>query len=119
MGNTINDQNTDQVQAKYVLELANGPVSDTAAQILESKKIVIIPDTIANAGGVIVSYLEWIQNKNNHIWSEEEVNSELEKYLTRAVEEVDNYSRAHNLSLKEAAIAIAIRRIIKAKRGIN
>src|SRR3990167_2123583 len=81
LGNTINDQNTDQVQAKYVLELANGPVSDTAAQILESKKIVIIPDTIANAGGVIVSYLEWLQNKNSHIWSEEEVNSELEKYL--------------------------------------
>lgn len=86
--NTIDNQNADSVKAKYILELANGPVSDAAAQTLASKNTIIIPDIIANAGGVVVSYLEWLQNKNKQLWSEEKVNNQLEKYLTKAVSRV-------------------------------
>jgi glutamate dehydrogenase/leucine dehydrogenase len=104
------------VKAKIILELANGPVSEAAYDYLTKQGVLIIPDVLANAGGVIVSYLEWLQNREGEQWPEAKVNAELERYLTRATREIYGYSQQHKLPLKEAAFAVAIQRILQ-KRG--
>ncbi len=115
LGDVITKDNMDQVKAKMILELANGPVSESAYEYLTTHGKVVIPDILANAGGVIVSYLEWLQNKNNEHWDEAKVNKELEKYLVRATRDTYQYSEKEGVSLKEAALSIAIRRILEAK----
>jgi glutamate dehydrogenase (NAD(P)+) len=116
LGDVVNAKNMNEVKAKIILELANGPVSETAHEYLTKKGVVIIPDIIANAGGVVVSYLEWMQNKKNEHWSRDRVNKELEEYLKKAVDDVFNeQSKYKEFSLKETALALAIRRILKAK----
>ena len=104
----VNDQNVDDVKAKLILELANGPVSYGAYKKLSHSKVIDVPDILANAGGVIVSYLEWLQNKNNERWSEEKVNAELEKYLVAATDKVIKHTKNKKMTLKEAAFAEAI-----------
>lgn len=116
LGDVITEANMKDVKAKIILELANGPVSETAYEYLTKQGVIIIPDVLANAGGVIVSYLEWLQNRQGEQWSEDRVNDELERYLTKAVKDVYAYSEQHQLPLKEAAFAIAIQRILE-KRG--
>ena len=111
----INEKNMRRVKAKMILELANGPVHDKAANYLYSQGVVIIPDVLANAGGVIVSYLEWLQNKSDEHWSKEKVNQELERYLTKAVSRAYQFSESQKVSLKEAAFALAIQRILEAR----
>ncbi len=118
LGDVVTDQNMKSVKAKFVLELANGPVSEAAHDYLIKKGVVVIPDVLANAGGVIVSYLEWLQNRAGEQWSEDKVNTELERLLVKATHDVYDYMTKHKLSLKEAAFAIAIRRILD-KRGDN
>lgn len=110
-GNTITAQNVDKIKAKYILELANGPVTDEAAQMLNDKGVVIIPDIIANAGGVVVSYLEWRQNLTKKRWSETTVNKKMAEILTKATRECFDYALAHHLPLKDAAFILAIRRL--------
>lgn len=113
LGDVINESNMDNIKAKYILELANGPVNDTAYEYLSKKGIVIIPDILANAGGVVVSYLEWLQNINNEFWNEEKVNSELFKYINPATKKVFDISKKNKISLKDAAFSIAIDNLIK------
>ncbi|MBX4190663.1 Glu/Leu/Phe/Val dehydrogenase [Candidatus Saccharibacteria bacterium] len=108
----INQNNVDQVRAKIVLELANGPISYEAYKTLNQKSIVDVPDILANAGGVIVSYLEWIQNKNGEHWPEDKVNRELENYLVKAVDQVYERMQKTKMTLKEAAFAEAIDSLI-------
>lgn len=108
---TITEKNMKQVKAKYVVELANGPVNEAAYNYLTSQGITIMPDIIANSGGVIVSYLEWLQNKNAQRWPEEKVNSELEKYMKQAVDKVYKTSLSEDVSLKEAAFMLALDRL--------
>jgi glutamate dehydrogenase (NADP+) len=116
LGDVITEANMKHVKAKIILELANGPVSEPAHDYLSDKDVVIVPDILANAGGVIVSYLEWLQNKQKEHWKEDMVNSRLRDMLVAATENVYKYSVAQSVTLKEAAIAVAIKRILKARK---
>ncbi|MBX4196933.1 Glu/Leu/Phe/Val dehydrogenase [Candidatus Saccharibacteria bacterium] len=108
----VSDKNADALKAKLVLELANGPITYEGYEKMAAKGIHVVPDILANSGGVIVSYLEWLQNKNHEHWSEEKVNKELENYLVKATDEVYESMKKHNLTLKEAAFAVAISRLV-------
>lgn len=110
--NAVDEKNAGDIKAKLILELANGPVTYDAYKALSSKGVADVPDILANAGGVIVSYLEWVQNKNDERWTEAKVNKELEKYLTGASRQVYDLSKNDDMTLKEAAFAAAIRRLV-------
>jgi glutamate dehydrogenase/leucine dehydrogenase len=112
LGDVVTDKNVSQVKAKFVLELANGPVSDAAYETLKAAGTTVIPDILANAGGVIVSYLEWLQNRAGEHWDEAMVNKKLHDYLVPSVEASLNLGDKQKLSLKEAALARAIHGII-------
>lgn len=110
---TVTMKNVQVVKAKYVIELANGPITGEAYNYLTSAGAVILPDIIANAGGVIVSYLEWQQNLEGEHWAEKQVNDELAVYMKKAVDNV--YESAKNLQtdLKTAAFVTAIEQLTK------
>ena len=112
LGDAVTERNVDQVKAKYIIELANGPVNDIAFEKLNKRGVVILPDIIANAGGVVVSYLEWVQNTKNESWSEAQVNAELRRYMTRAMRELLKLAKSKNTSLTEAAFMLAIKRLL-------
>lgn len=112
LGDAITKDNMHDVKAKVILELANGPISEAAYDYLTKRGVIIVPDVLANAGGVIVSYLEWVQNRAQEEWPEDKVNKELEKYMVRAIDSAYVYSRKHDLPLKEAAYDLGIRRIL-------
>jgi glutamate dehydrogenase/leucine dehydrogenase len=113
LGDAVNDSNVKQVKAPVVLELANGPISESAFDYLTNQGKQVIPDIIANAGGVVVSYLEWVQNKNSEHWSESRVNEELEKYMVEASNALFQTAEAKNVSLKEAAFMNAIQKMLE------
>jgi glutamate dehydrogenase/leucine dehydrogenase len=112
LGDVITEDNMKRVKAKYILELANGPVREVAQEYLSDHDVTIIPDIIANAGGVIVSYLEWLQNRQHEHWTEVEVNQKLETQLKPAVKTVFEYAQEKQLSLQQAAFAVAIKRLL-------
>ncbi len=109
---TVTVDNVNTLRADYIVEMANGPVTNEAQEILAKDKTVVIPDIIANAGGVIVSYLEWLQNKDNTSWTELDVNARMATYLTKAIQDAYEYAKQYELTLNEAAFAIAITRLI-------
>lgn len=113
LGDAITKDNAGTVKAHIILELANGPVDEEAYKILTKQGVIVVPDILANAGGVTVSYLEWLQNKQGEHWSEQEVNSRLEKYMVAAVQDITTTSQKQNISLKEAAFEVAIARILE------
>lgn len=115
LGDVVNEKNASSIKAKIILELANGPVSDAAYDLLTKRGVVVIPDILANAGGVIVSYLEWLQNRAEEQWPEAKVNTELEQYLVPAIKKALHLSDTQKLTLKEAALTAAIRRILDAR----
>ena len=112
LGDVVTKDNVDTIRAKYVLELSNGPVEAAAIEPLEAKGITVIPDILANAGGVIVSYLEWLQNKQNEHWSLDQVNSQLETYLTKATKDIMDIAKAKNLTVKEAALVKGMQELL-------
>lgn len=112
LGDVITEDNAAKIKAKYILELANGPVNDTANEILEKAGITVVPDILANAGGVIVSYLEWLQNKNGEQWSEDRVNQELYDYLSKATKEILEAAENYQVTLKEAAMIQGLRALL-------
>lgn len=112
LGDAVTEKNMKDVKAKYLVELANGPVNEAAYNYLTSQAITILPDIIANAGGVIVSYLEWLQNKNEEHWSVDKVNKQLEDYMTKAVDRVYELAVSEKTTLKEAAFILAIKRLV-------
>ena len=113
LGDAVNNTNMKDIKAKYILELANGPVDEKALDYLYSKNKAIIPDIIANSGGVIVSYFEWLQNCRSEKWSEQKVNQQLDKYMTKAVDELFATANQKKVSYKEAAFVNAINNLLR------
>lgn len=112
--NQITDANAHNIQASYILELANGATTPEADAIINKRGVPIIPDIIANAGGVTASYFEWTQNLQNLYWEENEVNTKLQRKMTAALQEVLREQAASTSSLREAAYRIAIQRLQEA-----
>jgi glutamate dehydrogenase (NAD(P)+) len=110
----ITADNADQVQARLVVEGANGPTTQAADEILQERGVLVVPDILANAGGVVVSYFEWVQANQAYQWSEREVNEKLEDKMTRAWHDVVDYAGAHSLTYRQAATALAVRRVVDA-----
>jgi glutamate dehydrogenase/leucine dehydrogenase len=109
--NVITEKNADRVKAKIILEMANNPLTEEADEILNRKGVIVIPDILANSGGVTVSYFEMLQNLNNEKWSKEKVFEELEKYLSKAFDEVWQIKEKLNVDLRKASYIVALRRI--------
>ncbi len=114
MEGSIDEEVAKSINAEYVLELANGPVTPAGDKVLAGKDILVIPDILANAGGVIVSYYEWIQNKTGEYWSEEYVLEKLKEKIVNAYEDVLEESK--NIGMREAAYSLAIKRILEAAK---
>lgn len=114
LDNQINERNAKDIKAKIVLELANGPTTPEADKILFEKGITVVPDVLANAGGVTVSYFEWVQNGMNFYWSEEEVLTKLKPIMEVALRSVSDLSVEHSVSFREAAFMLGVKRILKA-----
>jgi glutamate dehydrogenase (NADP+) len=108
---SVTADNAASVKAKHVIELANGPITDKGFGKLTSKGVTILPDVIANAGGVIVSYLEWRQNLDGEHWPEAKVNDELATYMKKAVKSTYDAAKKHDTDLKSAAFVLAIQRL--------
>jgi glutamate dehydrogenase (NAD(P)+) len=120
LGGVLTRQVAPEVRAKIVLEGANAPCTPEADEIFEKKGVLVVPDILANAGGVTVSYFEWVQNLQHVTWDEDRVNQELEKLMREAYERVANISRTRKLPLRTSAYVLAIGRVGKATvlRGI-
>lgn len=110
---SVHEDNVQYLKAKFVVELANGPVTGAAYETLTTKDVTILPDVIANAGGVIVSYLEWLQNLAGERWTEEQVNDELAKLMADAVRATKAAAEQYQTDLKTAAFIIALQRILQ------
>jgi len=118
--NVITSRNADQIKARIVVEGANGPTTAVADEILAKKRIFIMPDILANAGGVTASYFEWVQDRQGYFWKEAIVNEQLETILRDSFEDVVRYSEAHNVNNRIAAYMLAIDRVAQTirQRGI-
>lgn len=114
--NTITQSIAPNVRAKIIGEAANGPTTPEADEILNKKGVVILPDILASAGGVTVSYFEWVQNLMNFYWTSEEVDSRLENIMVKAFEEVYAMHREKGVSLREAAFLVAVKKVADAMR---
>jgi len=109
-------ENAANVKAKLIVEGANGPTTPEAANIFRERGVVVIPDIMANAGGVTVSYFEWVQDRMGYFWKESEVNERLEDTLLENLHHIQDFAKKHNTTLRIAAYSIAIDRVVKALR---
>jgi len=109
--NVITSKNAPKIKAKIICEGANGPTTAGADKILEEKGIFVIPDILANAGGVTVSYFEWVQDRGGYFWDEETVNRRLESIMTRSFKEVVTLADKHKVNTRIAAYMLSIDRV--------
>ena len=118
--NQLNADNADRIKAQFIVEAANGPTTPEADEVFAKKGITLVPDILANAGGVVVSYFEWVQNIQSVSWTEDEVNAKLTDIMTNAFTAVYELSKKRGISLRMAAYLIAMDRVVTAKkmRGI-
>ena len=114
--NVITDDNAAKIKAKIIAEGANGPTSATADQTLQDKGILVIPDILANAGGVTVSYFEWVQDRGGYFWDEDTVNSRLERIMVESFNEVAGMAARNGVSMRIAAYMVAVDRVAKVHR---
>jgi glutamate dehydrogenase (NAD(P)+) len=114
--NQITSHNADRVKARIIAEGANGPTTAKADDLLDDKRIFIIPDILANAGGVTVSYFEWAQDRQGFFWKESEVNERLGDYMTNSFHEVLRYSESHSVNMRIASYMLAIDRVARGTR---
>jgi glutamate dehydrogenase (NAD(P)+) len=114
--NQVTLDNASRIRAKIVAEAANGPTTPGADEVLHRNGIFLIPDILANAGGVTVSYFEWVQSLQSFFWEEDQVNQHLEKIMTRAFREVLGIARRYNVHMRTAAYVLAVGRVAEATR---
>jgi glutamate dehydrogenase (NAD(P)+) len=118
--NQITHKNASKIKAKIIAEGANGPTTPEADEILHDHGIFLVPDILANSGGVVVSYFEWVQNLQELLWSEEEISERLTRILRRSFAEVLNISQKEKVDMRTAALMLGIGRVAEAQklRGI-
>jgi glutamate dehydrogenase (NAD(P)+) len=116
IGNQLTSRNAGDVRARLIVEGANGPTTPEADEIFDRKGIFLVPDILANAGGVTVSYFEWVQDLQSFFWSEHEVNEKLQAIMQRAFREVLSNSQDRKLPMRMAAYCQAVRRVASATR---
>lgn len=116
LGDVITQDNVEDIQANTILEIANGPISPTADDILANQEITVIPDILANSGGVIVSYYEWVQNRSGDQWKQHDVRQRLRQKMHESYEDVTTHQDTHNTTLRESAYAVAAEHLINAAR---
>jgi glutamate dehydrogenase (NAD(P)+) len=114
--NVITSENASRLRCRIVCEGANGPTTAIADEILADKKIVVIPDILANAGGVTVSYFEWVQDRQGFFWNEDLVNTRLEEIMVRSFNAVRAYGEKHKVDNRTAAYMLALDRVVAAIR---
>lgn len=116
----IHEDNADKIKARLVVEGANGPTTPEADHILSDKGVLVIPDVLANAGGVVVSYFEWVQDLQNFFWEENEVNTKLARIMRFSYSAVESTMKAHKTDMRTAAYIIGVKRVAEATitRGI-
>ena len=119
--NQITEKNASNIKASIIIEAANGPVTPEADQILEKNNIITVPDVLANSGGVIVSYFEWVQNLQGFYWTEEEVNKRLEDKMIEAFKLVWDVKETYKVSMRKAAYIKALKELVETQKakGIN
>jgi len=116
LGEVITHHNVDQVKARLIIEAANHPITPVADAALSERGVMVVPDILANAGGVTVSYFEWVQNNQEISWDEDEVNAKLRRYMTRAYRQCRAFQDAPNEAdtMREAAFSLAVERVVEA-----
>jgi glutamate dehydrogenase (NAD(P)+) len=120
IGGQITEHNADRIKARLIVEGANGPTTVDADNILHNKGILVVPDILANAGGVVTSYFEWVQDLQNFFWVEDEVNDKLDRIMKHAFQSVAEMMKLHKTDMRTAAMIIAVKRVADATmmRGI-
>ncbi|MEL6179679.1 MAG: Glu/Leu/Phe/Val dehydrogenase dimerization domain-containing protein [Myxococcota bacterium] len=121
VGGVFTKENAGELRCRYIVEGANGPTRPEADEIFQQREIVVVPDIYANAGGVTVSYFEWVQNIQQFSWDEEEINARLEKKMTTAFHDLVKTAERHDCALRQAAFILALERVAKAamRRGVR
>ncbi|UTC64953.1 Glu/Leu/Phe/Val dehydrogenase [Treponema sp. OMZ 788] len=117
--NQITEKNAANIKASIIVEAANGPVTTEADRILEKNNIICVPDVLANSGGVIVSYFEWVQNLQGLYWTEEEVNNRLENKMIEAFRLVWDVKETYNVSMRKAAYIKALKELVETQKALN
>ena len=115
--NQITEKNASKIKAKMVVEEANGPTTPKADEILFKNGVFLIPDVLANAGGVTVSYFEWVQDIQSFFWSLEEVNQKLERVMTSAYNDILPISKKENIDMRTAAYVYAVKKVVDAHKA--
>jgi len=112
----ITEENAPRIAAKVVAEAANGPTMPQADRILFDRGIMVLPDILANAGGVTVSYFEWVQDLQENFWEEDEINERLQRKMVRAFRETLEQSKRHGIDMRQGAYAVAVSRVAEATK---
>ncbi len=109
--NQITEANANDIKAKFIFEVANGPINSAADKILDAKEIYVFPDILVNAGGVTVSYFEWVQNRSGLYWTLEEVNQRLQQKMVEETKQIWQISEQQAISLRTAAYVHGLNRL--------